>query len=354
MKIVRPVTFALLAAAVFGGCSSSTSPPNLPPSSAANPSSLSRVVPPFGSALRPQMFHLDRRTSWIARNAAKQPQLLFETDIGTETVDIFALPGMRLEGQIAGIYSPTGDCSDRQGNVWIADSLKHKMLEYSREGKLLHTIAGAGFEPYGCAVNPVNGALAVTDLVGPAYRPGEVLVYASPSASPRILRNPEQDEYFYPGYDPSGDLWVTGYTSSEYPIISDCGASSCRTVVLHGGSIFDPGTIAWDTVDGSWIVFDLDCHLTGATCSYPLSRHAVLGTPTTYLSSTGGQLCELIQPAVVTTNKRTVVVGGDNEYYCLGYKSSSVNRWAYPAGGRPTNYKTGAVVYPWGAAVSTR
>jgi hypothetical protein len=354
MKIVRPVTFALLAAVVFSGCSSSASPPNLPPSSAANPSGLLRVVLPFGSALPPRIFHPDRRPSWIATDAAKQAQLLFETDIGIAAVNIFALPGMRLEGQITGLSTPTGDCSDNHGNVWIAELGKSRMLKYSRAGKLLHTIARANLEPWGCAVNPINGALAVTNYEGPQYQSGDVLVYANPSAHPVILRNPEQAVYLEAAWDRSGNLWVTGYTSSEYSIISECGASKCRTVILHGGSIFSPSTIAWNDRSHSWVVFDQYCHNLAFICSYPVSTHGAVGKPTQYLSSVGGALCQQWQPALVTTGKETVVVGGDNEYYCLGYKSSSVNRWAYPAGGRPANYNTGAVVFPWGAAVSTR
>ena len=355
MKIVRPVTFALLAASVLGGCSGSASQsPNLPASSAANPPGVSRVAPPFASALPPQMFHPDRRKSWIAADAAKQAQLLFETDLGTGAVDIFALPGMRLEGQITGLYSPTGDCSDSHGNVWIAELGKSRMLEYSREGKLLHTIVRANLAPWGCAVNPINGALAVTNYEGPQYQAGDVLVYASPSAHPVILRNPEQAVYLEAAYDRSGNLWVTGYTSSEYSIISACGASRCRTVILRGGSIFSPSTIAWDDRSHSWVVFDQYCRNMAFTCSYPVSTHGTVGKPTQYLNSVGGALCQLMQGALVTTGKETIVVGGDNEYTCLGYKSSSVNRWVYRAGGMPTNYNTGAVVYPWGAAVSTR
>ena len=81
---------------------------------------------------------------------------------------------------------PTGECADRHGNVWIGDYLRRKMLEYSHEGRLLNTIKRQHFKPWSCAVNPVNGDLAIFDMNKPHAQPGEILVYSSPSAIPVI------------------------------------------------------------------------------------------------------------------------------------------------------------------------
>ena len=295
----------------------------------------------------------DSRKSWLAPDIGKSGQLLFVSDGGTYDVDIFTLPDLKLAGRLTGFKFPTGECSDRHGDVWIANYLKHEMLEYSHEGKRLNAIVLAHLNPYGCAVNPTDGALAVTDAEQSNYGPGEVLVYAKPSARPIILRNPEQEYYLYPAYDSHGDLWVTGFSATEYPLISSCGASSCRTVVLRGGSIFNPGGIAWDNGKRKWIVFDGYCHESGATCSYPVSMDGRVGSPTTYLTSVGGQPCAVFQPAMATIGNQTIVAASDNEYACLGYKYSSVDLWSYSFGGTPLRYRSG-VIYPWGAAVSAK
>ncbi len=323
MKFVLTAASGVLAAAIITACGS------LSPSQ----------VSPSGSP-------------WLAPGAAKTAGLLFETDPGTNDVDIFSLPQMKLRQKLTGFKFPTGECSALDGNIWIGNYLKHEMLEYSSAGKLLYTIKGAHLDPYACAVNPINFSMAVTDLDELKFQPGKILIYSVLGTRPTILRNPEQAEYFFPAYDPYGDLWVTGFSASEYPVISKCRASSCRTVKLRGGSIFSPGAIAWDNVHGNWIIFDSYCHESATTCSYPVSKEGVVGTPTTYLNPAGGALCNLTQAAIVQTGQRSIaVVGGDSEYSCTGYKNSSVDLWAYPAGGLPTSHSN-RVVFPWGAAVS--
>ncbi|HEY6325225.1 MAG TPA: hypothetical protein VIW73_01740 [Candidatus Cybelea sp.] len=42
---------------------------------------------------------LSSGSPWLAPDAAKSAGLLFETDIGTNAVDIFALPSMKLTGK---------------------------------------------------------------------------------------------------------------------------------------------------------------------------------------------------------------------------------------------------------------
>lgn len=225
------------------------------------------------------------------------------------------------------------------------------MLEYSYTGKLVNTIKRPHLDPYGCAVDPVSYALAVTQQDEFKFEVGSILVFTTPSAHPKMLRNPEQVSYNNAAFDPFGDLWVTGF-GTQWPVISKCGVSSCQTVRLRGGSIFSPGPIAWDNVHGNWVIFDNYCHESATTCSYPVSDDGVVGTPTTYLNPAGGALCNLIQAALVQTGQRTLaVVGGDSQYVCTGYKNSSVDLWAYPAGGLPVR-SNNRVIFPWGAAVN--
>lgn len=292
------------------------------------------------------------RKPWLAPDIANVSQLLFVSDLGKGTVDIYALPDLKPEGRLAGIKSPAGECSDNRGNVWIADLQANEMLEYSHAGKLRNTIAGVGRQSYSCAVNPANGALAVTDLTASNGGPGEVLVYASPSAKPVVLHNPDLDNYYNAAYDSDGNLWVTGLGVNA-PMLSKCGASTCHTVVLRGGSIFLPGPIVWDDSKRELIVFDALCHDSTMACSYPVSTDGVVGTPTTYLSSSGTPLCNLSGAAVAPSGAGTIVAGLDNEYSCAGYKANSVDLWAYPGGGSPT-HATSGVIYPWGAAISTK
>jgi hypothetical protein len=287
----------------------------------------------------------------IMAPGAKSAGLLFETDPATNDVDIFSLPQMKLTQKLTGFKFPAGECSNLDGNVWIGDYLKHELRMYSSSGKLLYTIRGARLDPYACALDPVSFSLVVTDLNELKLEPGKIRIYTARGSPPIILRNPERATYLFPAFDPYGDLWVTGFSASGHPEISKC-VVRCRTVKLRGGSIFSPGAIAWDTVHGNWVIFDNYCHESATTCSYPVSDEGVVGTPTTYLNPAGGALCKLTQAALVPTGKRTIAVaGGDSESSCTGYKNSSVDLWAYPAGGLPVR-SNHHVVSPWGAAVS--
>jgi hypothetical protein len=135
--------------------------------------------------------------------------------------------------------------------------------------------------------------------------------------------------------------------------LSVCGASSCSTLPLSGGTIYFPGAVQWDNARGTWVAFDQLCGDTEAACSYPVSDSGALGSPTTYHNPAGGNVCDLVQGAIAG-NKHGLVVGSDYEY--CGATESSSDRWGYTAGGNPTNFVSYSDPYalPDGAAVSAK
>jgi hypothetical protein len=314
-------------------------------------------VSPYGAPLTPSRVTLapatqpDHRDSWISPDIAHSPQLLFESDIGTDEVDVYSLPDLTLKARLTGFEEPTGECSDGHGNVWIANTYIDEMVEYSRAGKQLATIDSAGPNPQGCAVDSRTGDIAVLEFSAKGYSgPGEVWVYSKPTAKPKVLRNPDLFYYEYAAYDAHGRLWVDGVGTLS-PILARCGQSSCRTVVLHGGSIFSMGAIAWDAAKSTLVVFDTYCHDEPGLCSYPVSAHGTVGSPTEYQTYAGKNFCAIDQLALTTIGKQSYVVGGDSEYSCSGYKKSTIDVWPYPAGG-PARRHERHVAYPYGAAVS--
>lgn len=307
---------------------------------------------PITDASRQSTISQDRQTSWVFPDAIRSHQLLFESDIGTASVDVYSLPDLKLEATLTGLEEPTGECSDGHGNVWVADTYLDEMFEYSHQGKQLSTIQNAGPNPQACAVNPSTGELAVMEYSNTGYtEPGEVYVYSKPSASPRILRNPEMLFYAYAVYDSQGRLWIDGNGTFTGTILSRCGRSRCSTVPLHGGSIFSIGSLAWDEQRSTLVVFDDYCHDGPSLCSYPVSYRGALGTPTLYLNYAGGGFCAVGQFALTTIGKESFIAGGDSEYACAGYKDSTVDVWSYPGGGTPQSYRK-RVIYPYGATVS--
>ncbi len=297
----------------------------------------------------------DRRKSWISPDVQKAPRLLFVSDDGSDDVDIFTMPDMTLKGTITDFNQPQGECSDKHGNIYVADTQATQVEEYSRSGTLLNAYADSYGYPVGCAVNPVNGNLAIANFVGFAGH-GQVLIFSSPSATPAIITNPKQYFYSFLGYDIHGDLWVDGRDMTKKYILSDCsGALVCRTITLTGGTIYFPGAVQWDQKEYSWVLFDQRCGNTNAACSYWVSGTGVLGQATNYENGDGGPLCDMVQGVVAAYGKR-YTAGSDYEYVgCTNAGNSSVYRWQYPAGGEPTNHVTAPLpqaFQPAGAAIS--
>ncbi len=271
-----------------------------------------------------------------------------------EIVDIFTMPDMALKGTITGFNQPQGECSDNHGNIYVADTQATQVEEYSRTGTLLNTYPDKSGYPVGCAVNPLNGDLAVANISGFSTL-GHVLVFTSPSSRPSMVINPAQVSYFFLGYDIHGDLWVDGRDRQKNYIVSACGGFVCHTINLSGGKIYFPGAVQWDQKEYSWVLFDQRCGNTTAACSYWVSGSGVLGQATNYQNYSGGAVCDMIQGVVAAYGKR-YTAGTDYEYIgCPNAGNSSVNRWKYPAGGAPTNYATELVTQqPAGAAISTQ
>ncbi len=356
---------ALAAAALLAACNgiggSAVTGPALrsemkPPTSSHGMNALSRDAHPpsdtFAGIAWMGNVHPDRNKSWVSPDAQRAPRLLFVSDVSTNDVYIFTLPDMNLKGTLTGFNQPQGECSDTHGNVYIANTRASTVLKYSRAGTLLNTYADTYGYPVGCAVNPLNGNLAVTNIIGLRGH-GEVLIYASPSSRPIVLTNRKQYFYYFAGYDSSGDLWVDGRTALKDFILSSCGASSCKTVRLHGGTIHFPGAVQWDQQEYAWALFDQGPCAGGGSCSFVASLSGVLVQLTNYKAYDGDPVCDLVQ-GVVAAYGANYAAGGDYERRRCGHAGgSSANRWQYPVGGAPTNYTTN-VSHPDGAAISTK
>ena len=295
----------------------------------------------------------DTGKSWMAADAKNAGELLFESDPNTGDVDIFSLPDLTPKGRLTGFNVPLGECSDIHGNVWIVNFVSNELDEYSHAGTPLSKIASPTYYLWSCAVSPRDGAIVITVINRPHSRPGEVLWYSNASASPRILRNPEQAYDFFATFDPSGTLWVDGSDALGHFLLSKCTARKCATMQLTGGSIFAPGAVAWDDVHGRLVIFDAACRNVGTVCSYPVTTGGAVGSPTFYETHGDAMLCGLRQAALMRAGATLGVVGADNEAGC-GSKQSTVDLWAYPKGKKPLNYHKEGTASPFGAAVSVK
>ena len=155
-------TAALLAGCSGGGLqSSSLSAPSSPNGLASRRDHLVTYT-----SLRAPKVKPDHHKSWVSPDVKRAPRLLFISDDSTQDVYIFTMPAMQLKGTLTGFNAPQGMCTDKQGNIWIVNTGTAQGLKYSRTGKQLGSVSDPSGTPVGCAVNPTNGDLALSDILG--------------------------------------------------------------------------------------------------------------------------------------------------------------------------------------------
>jgi hypothetical protein len=120
------------------------------------------------------------------------------------------------------------------------------------------------------------------------------------------------------------------------------GSSSMALVAVRGGTIYFPGTVAWN---GTKLVLgDQRCGGEKSSCLY---EAAVSGKTATISGKTVlGKACDVAQAWVGATQ-----VAGGNYAYCT-HGPGSADVWPYPAGGSPTSKATGLQM-PVGATLSS-
>ncbi|HEY2476921.1 MAG TPA: hypothetical protein VGI19_19220 [Candidatus Cybelea sp.] len=370
MQRVKTENFAgiITALILISGCGQN-SVPSLP-QGLVNPEAAAQVKH-SGSWMLPEAKHEDlvyapdngQHTRGLSgsRSVVKTSQLLFISDTITATkgsVDILTTPGMKFKRRVKVIGDLVGLCSDASANVWMTNNETFQTTQISRTGKVLKQLADHFGLPYGCAINPKNGDLAVTNVITLGSPPPALLVYPGASGTPKPYFNADLYGLYFAGYDPSGDLFVDGtsqigaFSLAELP----AGGNKLMPISITGETIYEPGMVQWYTAGNYLAVGDQNCRDLGYSCIYWL---AISGSTATITGRTdlerydGRPACAVIQGVITTINGTSYLAGGDYEGRC-GRHRSSVDLWAFPAGGIPTNYNnTAHFALPAGAAVSS-
>lgn len=121
---------AFVVAVYLGGCGGQMLNTNAGLRPAGPASVLSTSV-----AARPHLaLRRDDGSSWVSPKARYASRLLFVSDFASGDVNMYSLPDLGLMGTITGFAEPQGMCSDRHGNVWVADTGRNSVFEYSHAG----------------------------------------------------------------------------------------------------------------------------------------------------------------------------------------------------------------------------
>lgn len=345
---------ALAAATIaLTGCSSEAlNAPLAPPANVApGPDQLSlraqlfREVPSLARGRRVQaIVHPDRRPSWMSPSAKSQA-LLYIADEGTYDVYVYSYPAGALVGTLTGFNDPEGLCTDKAGNVFVANTASNDIVEYAHGGtSAIKTLDESGGEyPYTCAVNPRNGDLAVMNINNSQDAGGNVQIFKHATGTPTVYTVPNFFTVEFGGYDPTGNLfvWGNGNYSSDFSLLAELPAKSTNFSDISLPSSIGVGQsgndVAWD---GKYMTIGAGTEVYQITVS---------GGAATVVGTTSlGQAEDVVQYTIPKSRHKgkqgKVLVGPD----CF---TANVKFWKYPSGGYPTKTISGLEL-PFGSAVS--
>jgi hypothetical protein len=342
---------ALLAACSGGGSPSSAFSADMSSSTVGHVSFLQERTTLTARVSKP--VHKDHRKSWISPEARRAHRLLYVSDDGTDDIDIFTMPGLALKGQLTGFSEPQGMCTDASGNIWVTNTGTLQVMKLSRSGSLLKTLSDPTGFPVGCSVNRSNNDLAVTNIIGNPSGDGNVVVYENSTGTPEQFSTPSVMEYFFLAYDNNGNLFVDGEGSSGDTLLElASGSSTFSNVTISGATLSFPGGLNWDSATSSLVIGDQGCITPAASCLYSATVSDDVGTITgvTYLLGLSGNPAGDVTQVAIGPHGRFVAGGVISE----SSDPSGPARWAFPAGGEPTNFSGTTVIEPIGAAISDK
>ena len=277
----------------------------------------------------------DRRRSWMDASA-KGSSLLYISDSGTNAVRVYSYPKVKLTGTLTGFSNPQGECVDKAGNVWVTSTSASQIVEYAHGATTpIATLNDPGQYPVGCSVDAKTGNLAVSNIYATTGPPGSVSIYKKAAGSPTSYAPPGFADVYFLGYDSKGTLYLDGITSGSSFLFASFKGKKFTTITL-GHAIGGPGAV--QAVGKNVVVGD---QTIAANAAYTFAISGSTGTLESTTPLTGAN--DIVQFYV---QKKTIAGGDFNPN-----GGSTVDLFAYPAGGSPTKTVTG-VTAPIGAVVS--
>jgi DNA-binding beta-propeller fold protein YncE len=275
------------------------------------------------AAAQPAGSGFDSTGSWMAPAAAKQ-DLLYVSD-ARGTVSVFSYPGGKQVGLLKGFQSPAGLCSDASGNVFVVDTNDFHVMKYKHGGtEPIKSLWTVGYYPFGCAVDPATGDLAVANFTSQLQGPGSVSIFRPGQAFPSTYEDPAFNAYFFCTYDDHSNLFVDGADNGSYhtEFAELSNGSTLFTTIALDKKIGYPGGVQWD---GTYVdVQD--------TASRVLYRFKIAGSKGKSSGSVRfkGDLSSLIHQFWI--QGQTIVM----PYGPVARQVRDVGFWPYPAGGSAT------------------
>jgi hypothetical protein len=300
--------------------------------------------------------HIDSGESWMLPEARSE-DLIYASAYTQNDVYVYDYKTGKQVGLLTGFDVPNGQCVDKKGDVWIANTDGSSVIEYAHGGSAPIATLAADGAPFGCAIDPTTGNLAITTWTY-GYGASSLLVWKDARRDPRSYSSYGCPEMWPPGYDSHGNLYIECQNGPPPGYVWE---------LPHGGSklkklsvdrlIGAAGSVTWD---GRYIALTVQPYSEqNATQIYQVAEKSpghLTVVHRTYLKDTCWQHSDfvgLVQPFIVgkknTPSNRTqgeVVLGGNRP--C----KNRFDFWKYPSGGDPTSELKSAPTTTTGQSVS--
>jgi hypothetical protein len=282
--------------------------------------------------------HADRGKSWMLPEA-KGEDLLYTSggDQGKPQVAVFSYPQGKFVGRLTlGYGGVHGLCSDGLGDVFIPEDVSkygsNPIYEYAHGGTKPIAMLADSDLPYGCAVDPTTGNLAVTNQEDSGSQPpGNVAIYSDAQGTPTYYTDSEIAFYAYCAYDNAGNLFVTGWDSYDADLTGELpeGSGSFENITINE-DIY-PGSLQWH--DGYLLVGELSGGgFQGTQNIYQVQLSGASGTVT---GKTVLQITNYDKPNRVLSGSQFWVQGSTIIGSNFRHANTQPSFWRYPKGGLP-------------------
>jgi hypothetical protein len=241
-----------------------------------------------------------------------------------------------------GTISLQGLCSDTSGNVYVTSVSKGSgssgpegyLYEYAHGGKkVLKTLNFYRARPFGCAVDPSSGTLAVS-AGGFGSRSGTLETYAPGSGNGKTYYSYEINNFYYCAYDGSGDLFVNGQGNGTQMYLNELpsGKQQLSPISLNTYvSVSGMGQLQWD---GTHLALE------------DLTDDAIY-----QLSLSGSQATVVGKTRLYGWNGFGLsAIAGKNVIVPMGVSQTGLGIWKYSAGGKAVKNLSSPSVF--GLAIS--
>ncbi|MGA8574481.1 MAG: hypothetical protein WB609_02185 [Candidatus Cybelea sp.] len=318
------------------------------------------VIPDQGSGTQSSASHSASDKSWMTASAAAIKKILYLSDAGRDAVLVYDFGTGKQLGMLTGFQSPAGQCVDKKGDVWIADSDARSLVEYPRGAITPIRTLSTGGRPVGCSVAP-NGDLAAAENPGSEDQPSAIVVwsanaslgaYTAPGAT---FATPNCGTLSTPGYDNHNNLYVECMIADLTSIYELRNGAQSLQKVSFNRSIVVPGGVMWD---GKYITFaDRNFHFRRSTAIYRATESAAgalaLAGTTELTDACSAGSTDVLSPYIVgnantpANDRQATTVIGDNRA-CGG----TFDYWTYPNESNQVKSLPSAPAYATGASVS--